>query len=107
MRLAEHPRAKGYPDMRHLTLAALLAFAAGSEALAQGARDVPIQQDLRRMDRIDRRLDRNRPPPIDPNVTPDNPDGVVGFDGPPGAYGDSVLDDGPLPPGSPADADDD
>ena len=45
---------------------------------------------------------------VDPNVTPDNPDGVVGFDGPPFNDGDrGVIDDGPLPPGSPADLDDD
>ncbi|MCJ2084295.1 hypothetical protein [Methylobacterium sp. J-090] len=73
------------------------------------AQDIPIQRDLKRMDRIDRRLDReNTGRRIDPNVTPDNPDGVVGFDGPPSNYGDpGVIGDGVLPPGSPADSDDD
>ncbi|MFD0938969.1 hypothetical protein [Methylobacterium trifolii] len=93
--------------MKTLILAALMALAAGSEAVAQAAQDVPIQRDLRRMDRIDERLGRNRPPRVDPNVSPDNPDGVVGFDGPPDDFEDSIEDRGPLPPGSPADIDED
>lgn len=80
-------------------------IASGTGALAQNARDVPIARDLTREERIERRLNRNRPPPVDPNVSPDNPDGVVGFDGPPGIPEDNI-DAGPLPPGSPADADD-
>lgn len=86
-----------------LTGQVLLAGAAS----AQGTRDVPIGQDLRRMERIDRRIDRDRPPRVDPNVTPDNPDGVVGFDGPPGVFENGVDRRGPLPPGSPAGEDDD
>ncbi|AWN43661.1 hypothetical protein [Methylobacterium durans] len=74
------------------------------QAAAQGARDVPIARDLERERRLERRLDLNRPPPTDPNVSPDNPDGVVGFDGPPGIPEDDI-ESGPLPPGSPADAD--
>ena len=94
--------------MRLLALGAVMALAVSPEASAQDPRDVPVQRDLKRMDRIDRRLDRDGAPRVDPNVTPDNPDGVVGFDGPPLDYGDrGVGTDGPLPPGSPADADDD
>ena len=94
--------------MRNLRVPLILAavtIACGAEALAQASRDVPIERDLEREERIDRRLNRNRPPPVDPNVSPDNPDGVVGFDGPPGIPEDNI-DAGPLPPGSPADADD-
>ncbi|KAB1074100.1 hypothetical protein F6X51_09715 [Methylobacterium planeticum] len=84
----------------------VLAIGCATAAMAQSAQDVPIERDLRREQRIERRLDRNSPPPVDPNVSPDNPDGVVGFDGPPGIPEDNI-DSGPLPPGSPADADDD
>ncbi|MDP4023565.1 hypothetical protein Q8W71_13080 [Methylobacterium sp. NEAU 140] len=79
----------------------------GAPALAS-AQDIPVQQDLKRMERVERRLDRDGlRRPVDPNVTPDNPDGVVGFDGPPFNYGDpGVMGDAPLPPGSPADIDD-
>lgn len=85
-----------------LCLAALFAPAA-----AQAQRDVPVEQDLRRERRIERDIDRNRPPASDPSspdpfVTPDNPDGVVGFDGPPDPMDDGVDDGSPLPPGSPA-----
>lgn len=96
--------------MNRLTLAALVLAAAGPVAVAQAQQDIPIQRDLKRMDRIDRRLGRDDTGRrIDPNVSPDNPDGIVGFDGPPSNYGDSgvIGDDGPLPPGSPADIDDD
>ena len=93
--------------MRLLTFGALMALSVSPEALAQDPRDVPVQRDLKRMDRIDKRLGRDGSRPVDPNVTPDNPDGVVGFDGVPDNYGDrGVIDDGPLPPGSPADTDD-
>lgn len=37
-----------------------------------------------------------------PNVTPSNPMGVVGWDGPPADVPDVIGDAGPLPPGSPA-----
>lgn len=92
--------------MKMLALIGLMVVV-GPDAFAQGARDVPVERDLDRMDRLDRRLDRNLPPPVDPNVTPDNPDGVVGFDDVPDVYGDDILDSGPLAPGSPADIDDD
>jgi hypothetical protein len=93
--------------MRLLAFGTLMAFAAAADVFAQ-EQDIPIRRDLKRMERIEQRLDRDRPPAIDPNVTPDNPDGVVGWDGPPFNYGDpGVVDGGPLPPGSPADIDED
>jgi hypothetical protein len=94
--------------MIRIALAALLMITAGSASLAQAQQNIPIQRDLQRMDRLDQRLGRDdTDQQIDPNVTPDNPDGVVGFDGPPFNYGDpGVIGDGPLPPGSPADDDD-
>lgn len=93
--------------MRLLAAGTLVVFAFAPDAFAQG-QDVPIRRDLRRMERLERRLGTERSPAVDPNVTPDNPDGVVGWDGPPFNYGDpGVIDDGPLPPGSPADIDDD
>jgi hypothetical protein len=96
--------------MKAMLAAALLgAFCidAGSALLAQGADDVPVQRDLRRERRLERRLQDSQPPAFDPNVTPDNPDGVVGFDGPPGLIDDDVEESGPMAPGSPADIDDD
>ena len=92
--------------MKLLILGALMTLSIFPGAMAQEPRDVPIQRDLGRMKRLDRRLDQNGPLEIDPNVTPDNPDGVVGWDGPPFNYGDpGVVDGGPLSPGSPADTD--
>ncbi|KQS58184.1 hypothetical protein ASG32_31525 [Methylobacterium sp. Leaf361] len=93
--------------MKLLAIGALMAFATPLDAVAQD-QDVPIRRDLERTQRIEQRLNRDRAPAIDPNVTPDNPDGVVGWDGPPFNYGDpGVLGGGPLPPGSPADIDED
>lgn len=92
---------------RSAILLGLFAASPAAEALAQSPRDVPITQDLRREERIERRLDRDMPPPVDPNVSPDNPDGVVGFDGPPGMFENGVENGSPIPSGSPADADDD
>lgn len=89
-----------------VALASFLGLIFGGHALGQGSREVPVERDLERMERIDRRLDRNGLSPAGPNVSPDNPDGVVGFDGPPGIPGDNVDTGGPLPPGSPANAND-
>lgn len=75
-------------------------FVMANAARAQASRDVSIQRDLD----VERRLDGPPSQQIDPNVSPDNPDGVVGFDGPPGIPRNNI-DAGPLPPGSPADAD--
>lgn len=94
--------------MIRIALTTLLLTASGPVSVAQAQQDIPIQRDLQRMDRLDQRLGRDDTgQQIDPNVTPDNPDGVVGFDGPSFNYGDpGVIGDGPLPPGSPADEDD-
>ena len=94
--------------MIRIALTTLLLTAAAPVSLARAQQDIPIQRDLQRMDRLDQRLGRDDTGQrIDPNVTPDNPDVVVGFDGPPFNYGDpGVIGDGPLPPGSPADEDD-
>ena len=94
--------------MNRIALATLLLTGTAPMSLAQAQQDIPIQRDLDRMDRLDQRLGRDDTGQrVDPNVTPDNPDGVVGFDGPPFNYGDpGVIGDGPLPPGSPADDDD-
>ncbi len=93
--------------MRFLAVGTLMAFVVVPDVFAQ-EQDIPIRRDLKRMERIERRLDSTRPSAIDPDVTPDNPDGVVGWDGPPFNYGDpGVVDGGPLPPGSPADIDED
>jgi hypothetical protein len=98
--------------MRAVVAAALLGAlcsGAGTPLLAQGVEDVPIQRDLRRERRLERRLRQDgQPPPFDPAITPENPDGVVGFDGPPGLFDDNdVEESGPMAPGSPADIDDD
>lgn len=102
------PGREGPIAMTRLTVAALVFALASPAIVAQAQQDIPIQQDLKRMDRLDQRLGREDTElKVDPNVTPDNPDGVVGFDGPPFNYGDpGVMGDGPLPPGSPADDDD-
>lgn len=83
-------------------LALLVALGAG-EAAAQSGRNA-IEREERR---IERRIDPNRPSPDGSFVSPDNPDGVVGFDGPPDPMDDGVDQGGPLPPGSPADIDND
>ncbi|SFU72633.1 hypothetical protein SAMN02799631_01993 [Methylobacterium sp. 174MFSha1.1] len=98
--------------MRAMVAAALLGAVctdAGAPLLAQGAEEVPIQRDLRRERRLERRLQQDgQSPPFESYVTPDNPDGVVGFDGPPGLFDDNdVEESGPMAPGSPADIDDD
>lgn len=96
--------------MKRASLALLVFATVDGTSVAVAQQDIPIQRDLKRMDRIDRHLgipeDAGRR--VAPNVTPDNPDGVVGFDGPPSNYGDPgvIGDAGPLPPGSPVDDDD-
>ncbi|WP_407521958.1 hypothetical protein [Methylobacterium oryzisoli] len=85
----------------------LIVLGAGAEAWAQAPNEVPIQRDLQRERRLERRLRSEQPPIRNPNITPDNPDGVVGWDGPPGIFDDDIEDSGPLPPGSPAEIDDD
>lgn len=83
---------------------------------ARDGRHVPIQHDLRRLDRVDARLIRNGYIPVSriealeargysPGFVARDPSGVVGFSGPPGIIGDSVNSLSPLPPGSPANLD--
>jgi hypothetical protein len=84
-----------------LALAGLLALGLAGPAAAQEALDITVSP--------------RATPPIDPsatgsvrtvrpnpNVTPSNPMGVVGFDGPPGGTTSVIGDDEPLAPGSPA-----
>lgn len=87
-------------------LVSILGLGAAADALAQ-PRDVPVQRDLRRMEQLDRQLGRSPSGRVDPNVTPDNPDGVVGFDGPPDLDGEDIINSDPLPPGAPVDEDED
>lgn len=87
-----------------------LGIGAATQAVAQGERKIPIEQDLRRQDRIDAAIERRAvrtgavPPgglPADrsPPVQSD-PSGVAGFYGPPGPIGDSVNSFGALPQGA-------
>ena len=80
----------------------LLGFALGlaTAASAQETRKIPVERDLRELERSDRRLGVEPGGNTAPNVTPANPSGVAGFNGPPGIYGDSVGNVGPLPPGA-------
>lgn len=72
----------------------LVALGAAGGALAEGARPIPIQHDLRRMRQLE------PPPPREPVAAQSDPTGVAGFSGPPGIYGDSVGSYAPLPPGA-------
>ena len=82
-------------------LAAALLAGAATQAVAQTSGPVPVARDVQRERTESRQLDR-RPSVVDRNVvTPGNPGGVAGFDGPPGIVGDSVGSYGPLPPGGP------
>lgn len=82
--------------------AILVPLSSSQDAVAQGSRDVPIQRDLQQIERIDRDLNRRQRLQRNPIVSPDNPDGVVGFDSP-GFLDNDVMDNGVLAPGSPAD----
>lgn len=90
-------------DMRASVLALLsgLALAAATAAVAQSSRTVPVQEDLRRFDQVERRLGERGPdgPPARGNVQSD-PTGVAGYTGPPGGYGESVNSFSPLPQGA-------
>jgi hypothetical protein len=72
---------------------------------AQSGREVSVERDLRREQRIEQRLEENLGRPLNPNATPDNPDGMVGFDGSPNDGIQGVVTGGPLPPGSPSNPD--
>ncbi|AWB20821.1 hypothetical protein DA075_07755 [Methylobacterium currus] len=84
-----------------LAVIGLLGLALAGPASAQEALDITVSP--RATTPID--------PPVtgsvrkvrpNPNVTPSNPMGVVGFDGPPGGTTSVIGDDEPLSPGSPA-----
>lgn len=87
-----------------VSLLVLLGVSLAADAWAQGAPEIPIERDLRRERRIERRLEA-LPDQPGANASPDNPDGVVGFDGPPNDGINAVITGGPLPPGSPSNPD--
>ena len=87
--------------IRTTAMACLVASGLATSAASQGSATIPVEQDLRRFDRIERRIeDRAGPGVVDPYPGPVNPGGVPGFAGPPGAYGDSVNSYDPLPQGA-------
>lgn len=75
--------------------------AAAQAGPARAGGKIPVERDLRDLERSDRALGIGQGPGFDPNVTPHNPSGVPGFSGPPGIIGDTVGNSGPLPPGGP------
>jgi hypothetical protein len=80
---------------------ASIALAAGLAAAgAQSAREVPVREDLRRWDQVERRLGERGPdgPDVTGSIQSD-PTGVAGYTGPPGGYGDGVNSYGGLPQG--------
>ena len=85
----------------HLAIVPVLALATTvGAALAQSGRAVPIQQDLRRYDQVERRLGVRGPNGPDASgPVQSDPTGVAGFFGAPGGYGDSVNSYDPLPQG--------
>ena len=83
-----------------LVLAGLLSLTLAGPAFAQQALDITVSPRAAPADPLS--TGSVRPQRPNPNVTPSNPMGVVGFDGPPGGTTSVIGDDGPLPPGSPA-----
>lgn len=84
-----------------LVLAGLLALGLAGPASAQEALDITVSP--RATTPIDPPATGSvRTVRPNPNVTPSNPMGVVGFDGPPGGTTSVIGDDEPLAPGSPA-----
>ncbi|KMO32473.1 hypothetical protein VQ02_23550 [Methylobacterium variabile] len=81
-------------------LMGLLGLALAGPAVAQEALDITVSPRATPLDPP--ATGSVRPVRPNPNVTPSNPMGVVGFDGPPGGTTSVIGDDGPLPPGSPA-----
>lgn len=83
------------------TAVLVAATVAAAGAFAQGAGKIPVEQDLRRLDRIEQRIEERTGLPVaDPYSRPVDPGGVPGFNGPPGIIGDSVNSYGPLPQGA-------
>lgn len=92
-----------------LLAGAAIAGLALPAAAAPRSRDVPVTQDLGTMREVDRALgiDLDKQAAGNPNETLTNPDGVVGFDGPPGGGMDDGVDYGsPMPEGDIGDIDD-
>lgn len=84
-----------------------LSLSATQPVSAQGSGTVPIREDLRRNDINKERLEMlGRPVEGTGSVTKlpagaqSDPSGVAGFNGPPGAIGDSVNSYGALPQGA-------
>ena len=85
-----------------LALASALALSgAGGAASAQSSQSVPVQDDLRRFDQVERRLGVRGPDgPYAGGPVQSDPTGVAGFMGAPGGYGDGVNSYDPLPQGA-------
>ncbi|KMO35102.1 hypothetical protein VQ03_22355 [Methylobacterium tarhaniae] len=83
-----------------LALVGLLGLTLAGPAFARDALDITVSPRATRADPL--ATGSVRPLRPNPNVTPSNPMGVVGFDGPPGGTTSVIGDDGPLAPGSPA-----
>ncbi|TNC12478.1 hypothetical protein FF100_16855 [Methylobacterium terricola] len=83
-----------------LALVGLLSLGLAGPALAQEALDITVSPRAPQGDPL--ATGSVRPLRPNPNVTPSNPMGVVGFDGPPGGTTSVIGDDEPLAPGSPA-----
>ena len=90
-------------------LVAGLAVTAAGSATAQSGRTIPVEQDLRRFDAIEQRLDEREQrtgerlldAPASPGLpVQSDPTGVAGYTGPPGGYGDSVGGFNALPQGA-------
>ena len=83
-----------------LALVGLLSLGLAGPAFAQEALDITVPPRATQVDPLV--TGSVRPLRPNPNVTPSNPMGVVGWDGPPGGTTSVIGDDEPLAPGSPA-----
>ncbi|QRE74152.1 hypothetical protein [Methylobacterium aquaticum] len=83
-----------------LALVGLLSLGLAGPAFAQQALDITVTPRATQVDPLV--TGSVRPLRPNPNVTPSNPMGVVGWDGPPGGTTSVIGDDEPLAPGSPA-----
>lgn len=83
-----------------LALVGLLSLGLAGPAFAQEALDITVTPRATQVDPLV--TGSVRPLRPNPNVTPSNPMGVVGWDGPPGGTTSVIGDDEPLAPGSPA-----
>ncbi|MFH6786583.1 MULTISPECIES: hypothetical protein [Methylobacterium] len=87
-----------------LALVGLVSLALAGPAVAQEALDITVSPRATQADPLVDPLATGSVRPLrpNPNITPSNPMGVVGFDGPPGGTTSVIGDDAPLAPGSPA-----